>query len=58
MEIAGWGNHIAVYIDYELVMQYVDNDYHLPGGSIAFETLDYSSAQIDNIEVMEAGDEP
>jgi len=58
VEIAGWGNHIAVYIDYELVMQYMDNDAYLPSGSIAFETLDYSNAQIDNIEVMEAGDEP
>jgi hypothetical protein len=58
VEIAGWGNHLAVYMDEEMVMQYVDNEAFLPNGSIAFETLDNSSAQIDNIEVMEAGEEP
>jgi len=59
VEIAGWGSHIAVYMDGELVLQDIDNDKtYLPSGSIAFETLDNSKAQIDNIEVMESGKEP
>jgi len=57
VEIAGWDGHIAIYIDGSLIMQYNDEEY-LPSGSIAFETLDNSTAQVDNIEVMESGEEP
>ena len=57
VEIAGWGGHIAVYVDGRLELQYVDDDY-LRSGSIAFETLDNSSAQVDDIEVMGSGEEP
>ena len=57
VEIAGWGGHIAVYVDGILEMQYEDRDY-LRSGSIAFETLDNTSAQVDDIEVIGSGDEP
>jgi hypothetical protein len=57
VEIAGWGGHLAVYVDGSLEMQYIDQEY-LQTGSIAFETLDGSTAQIDDIEVTEPGEEP
>jgi hypothetical protein len=57
VEIASWKGHIVVYINGKLTLNHFDKDY-LPSGSIAFETLDNSKAQIDNIEVMEAGEEP
>lgn len=57
VEIYGWGGHIQIYLDDELVIEYVDENY-ISSGTIAFETLDNSSAQIDNIEVTGAGDEP
>ena len=57
VEIAAWGGHLAVFVDGRLELQYVDDDY-LRGGSIAFETLDDGSAQIDDIEVTAPGDEP
>jgi tetratricopeptide (TPR) repeat protein len=57
IEIAGWDGHVVIYIDGSLIMQYYDEEY-LPSGSIAFETLDNSNAQVDNIEVMESGEEP
>lgn len=57
IEIAGWGGHLRVYVDGTLEIEVVDENY-LRNGSIAFETLDNSSAQIDNIEVMGSGPEP
>jgi len=57
VEIAGWGGHIAVFVDGRLELQYVDEDY-LRSGSIAFEPLENSSADVDDIEVMAPGDEP
>lgn len=57
IEIAGWEGHLAVYVDKKLILEHVDEDY-LRKGSIAFETLDYSNAQIDDIEVMGPGTEP
>jgi hypothetical protein len=57
VEIAGWGGHLAVYVDGRLELQYIDEDY-LRNGSIAFETLENSSAQIDDIEVTDPGPEP
>lgn len=57
VEIYGWGGHLRIYMDDEMVIEYVDENY-ISSGTIAFETLDNSSAQIDNIEVTGAGDEP
>jgi len=57
MEIAGWGGHLRIYVDGQMQIEYVDHDY-IRSGTISFETLDHSSAQIDNIEVLPAGDEP
>jgi len=57
IEIAGWGGHLRIYVDGQMQIEYVDHDY-IRSGTISFETLDYSSAQIDNIEVLPAGDEP
>lgn len=58
VEIAGWDNHIAVYIDGELVLQHIDEESYPESGTIAFETLDNSKAEIDNIEVTDPGQEP
>ena len=55
--IAGWGGHLRVYVDGKLELEYVDSD-PITQGSIAFETLDNSSAQIDDIEVTGSGPEP
>jgi len=57
VEIAGWGAHLAVYVDGRLNLEYVDEEY-LEFGSIAFETLDGARAQIDDIEVSDSGPEP
>ena len=57
VDIYGWGGHIRIYVDGKLELEYVDQNY-LRGGSIAFETLDDSSAQVDDIEVTGVGDEP
>jgi hypothetical protein len=57
VEIAGWGAHLRIYLNGELVIEYVDRDY-IRSGTIAFETLDRSIVQIDDIEVMSAGLEP
>jgi ABC-type dipeptide/oligopeptide/nickel transport system ATPase subunit len=56
VEIAGWGGHLAVFVDRDLRLQYID-DTPLRDGTIAFETLDNSLAKIDDIEVGEPGDE-
>jgi hypothetical protein len=57
VEIVGWGGHLHVYVDGKLEMDYTDKD-PLRRGGIAFETLDDSYAQVDDIEVMGAGPEP
>ncbi|HUM71441.1 MAG TPA: PA14 domain-containing protein, partial [Chloroflexota bacterium] len=51
IEIVGEGGHIQVYVDGELVLNYVDPNPILQG-SISFETLDDSQAQIDDIEIL------
>lgn len=53
VEIAGRGERIQVFVDGELALDYTDSS-PLRQGTIAFETLDNSRAQIDNIEVLEA----
>ncbi|MCL4530670.1 MAG: NB-ARC domain-containing protein [Chloroflexi bacterium] len=55
--IAGWGGHLRVYADGNLEIEYVDPNF-LRQGAFAFETLDDSSAQIDDIEVTGPGPEP
>lgn len=57
VEIAGWREHIAVYVDGKLELEYIDPNF-LPGGTFGFETFDKSQAQIDDIEVRAAGEEP
>jgi outer membrane protein assembly factor BamD (BamD/ComL family) len=57
VEIAGWGGHLQVYVDGQLELDYTDED-PLQQGTIAFETLDNSQAQVDDIQVMEPGPEP
>jgi hypothetical protein len=51
IEIVGEGGHIQVYVDGVLKLDYVDNDPILKG-SISFETLDDSQAQIDDVEIL------
>jgi hypothetical protein len=53
-EIAGWGGHLQVLVDGRVELDYTDPD-PLRNGTIAFETLDYSSAQVDDIEVLPPG---
>jgi len=57
VEIAGWGGHLAVYVDGRLELQYRDEKF-LRSGTFAFETLERSHAQVDDIEVRESGEEP
>lgn len=57
VEIAGWGGHLAVFVNDELKLQYEDEKF-IRGGTFAFETLDDSRALIDEVEVMESGKEP
>lgn len=57
VEISGWGGHLRVYVDGSLKLEIVDQDF-IRSGSFAFETLDNSSAQIDDIEVRGPGVEP
>ncbi len=57
VEIVGWGGRIQVYVDGELELDYFD-EHPLHQGTIAFETLDDSYAQIDDILVMPPGHEP
>lgn len=56
VDIAGWGGHLVFIMDGITFLNYVDDGY-IPSGSIAFETLDNSIAQVDNIEVSGAGNE-
>lgn len=51
VEIVGDGGHIQVFVDGNLELEFRDNDPVLRG-SISFETLDDSSAQIDDVEVL------
>ena len=57
IEITGWGGHLRAYVDGSLKLEIVDQDF-IRSGSIAFETLDNSSAQIDDVEVRGPGAEP
>lgn len=57
VDIAGWGGHLIFVMDGVTFLNYVDEGY-IPNGSIAFETLDNSIAQVDNIEVEGSGEEP
>ncbi len=56
VELVGWGGHLQVYVDGRLELDYVDSN-PLLKGMIAFETLDGSAAQIDDIEVAASGPE-
>lgn len=56
VEIAGWQGRIRVYVDGHLALDYTDND-PLQYGIIAFETLENSQAQVDDIEIMASGPE-
>ena len=51
MEIVGDGGHIQVYVDGMLKLDHVDSNPILEG-TISFETLDDSQAQIDDIEIL------
>ena len=57
IEISGWGGHFQVYVDGKLELDYNDAK-PLRNGTIAFETLDNTSAQVDDIEVLPAGAPP
>jgi M6 family metalloprotease-like protein len=50
MDIVGEEGHLKIYIDDSLKIDYIDRN-PLTNGSIAFETLDESHAQIDNVKV-------
>lgn len=56
VEIVGWGGHLQVYVDDDLELDYTDRS-PLRWGTIAFETLDDSRAQVDDIEVLDSGPE-
>ncbi|MBU1055092.1 MAG: DUF1080 domain-containing protein [Proteobacteria bacterium] len=49
IEIRGKGGHLQVYLDGKLEIDFTDNA-PITQGSIAFETLEESYAQIDNVE--------
>ncbi len=53
VEIAGRGGHIQVLVNGQVELDHTDPD-PLPSGSIAFESWEDSSAQIDDIEVLPA----
>jgi Tol biopolymer transport system component/outer membrane protein assembly factor BamD (BamD/ComL family) len=53
VEILAVGGHLQVYIDGDLQLEYTDPD-PLERGGISFETLDYSRAMVDDIEVRPA----
>ena len=57
IEISGWGGHIQVSVDGKVELDYTDAK-PLRNGTIAFESLDDSSAQVDDIEILPAGPEP
>lgn len=57
VEIVSWNGRIIVYVNGYPELDYTDKAPLMLGG-IAFETLDNSSAQIDDIEVMPAGATP
>ena len=50
VEIVGLGEHLQIYVDGDLVLDYTDPQ-PVQSGTIAFETLDDSRAQVDDIEV-------
>ena len=50
VEIVGVGGHLQVYVDGELALEYTDPQ-PWQSGTIAFETLDDSRAQVDDIEI-------
>lgn len=57
VDITGWRGHLTFDMDGVTFLNYVDEGY-ISDGSIGFETLDNSIAQVDNIEVTGSGDEP
>ncbi|MFQ6057492.1 MAG: sigma-70 family RNA polymerase sigma factor [Anaerolineae bacterium] len=57
VEIVGWGGHLQVHVDGDLELDHTDAS-PLRRGTIAFETLEDSHAQVDDIEVLDAGPEP
>jgi hypothetical protein len=54
VEIVGRGDRLQVIVDGKLEVDFTDPD-RLSEGTIAFETLDDSAAQVDDIEVLPAG---
>jgi RNA polymerase sigma factor (sigma-70 family) len=56
VEIVGWGGHLQVYVDGGLELDHTDRN-PLRRGTIAFETLDDSRAQVDDIEILDSGPE-
>jgi len=52
VEIVGRGGHLQVYVDGVLEIDFTDSEAPLLQGSIAFETLEGSYAQVDDVEVL------